>query len=79
MASNTCEAAQWCKGKSEETESQDYTVSTDTHVQGVHKLAAFLIPSAEWDKADNDDERLSDAEFVAEEKELEHYADLVQK
>ena len=32
MASNTYEAAQRHKGKSEETESQDYTISTDTHI-----------------------------------------------
>ena len=76
---NTHEAAQQCKGKSEETESQDYTVNTDTCVQGAHKSAASLTPLAEWGKADNDDERLLNAEFTAEEEELEHYADLTQK
>ena len=30
MALNTCEAAQQHKNESEETESQDYTVDTDT-------------------------------------------------
>ena len=44
MASNTHGAAQRRKGKSEETKSQDYTVSTDTCVQEAHESAAFLTP-----------------------------------
>ena len=79
MALNTCGAAWWRKGKSEETESQDYTVDTDTCVQGAHKSAAFLTLSARWDETDDDDERLSDAEFMTKEEELEHYAGLAQK
>ena len=79
MMLNTYEAAQWRKDKSEETESQDYTVDTDTCMQEVCKSAAFLTSSAEWDKADNDDERLLNAEFAAEEKELKYYAGLAQK
>ena len=71
MASNTRGAAWQHKGKSGETESQDCTVSTDTCVQGARKSAASLTPSARWDKADNNDERLSDAEFTVKEEELE--------
>ena len=54
-------------------------MNTDTCVWGAHKLTVFLTFSAEQSKADNDDERLSDAEFTAKEKELEHYAGLAQK
>ena len=79
MALNTCGAAWQHEDKSEETESQDYTVGTDTYVQGVHKSATSLTSSAEWGEANNDDERLSDAEFAAEEEELEYYAGLAQK
>ena len=79
MALNTCEAAWQYKGKSEETESQDYTVGTDTYVQGAHESAAFLTFSVRQDKADNDNERLLNAEFAVKEKELEYYAGLAQK
>ena len=79
MALNTRGAAWRREGKSEETESQDHTVGTDTHVQGAHKSAASLTFLAEWGEADDDDERLSDAEFTAEEKELEYYINLAQK
>ena len=79
MTLNTHEAAQRREGKSEETESQDHIVGTDTCVQEAHKSAASLTLSAGWGKADNDEERLSNAEFAAEEEELEHYAGLAQK
>ena len=79
MALNTHEAARWRKDESEETESQDCTMDTDTCMQGAHKSAVSLTLPAEWDKADDDNERLSDAEFTVEEEELEHYAGLAQK
>ena len=79
MMLNTYEAVWQHEDKSEETESQDYTVGTDTHVQEAHKSAAFLTLLAKQDKTDDDDERLSDAEIAAKKKELEHYAGLVQK
>ena len=79
MILNTCGAAQWHKNKSGETESQDYIVDTDTCVQEAHKLTVFLTLSAGQGEADNDNERLSDAEFAVKEKELEHYAGLAQK
>ena len=79
MALNTREAAQRREDESEETESQDYIVGTDTCVWGVCESAVFLTPSVEWDKADDDDERLLDAEFAAEEEELEYYTGLAQK
>ena len=79
MMLNTHEAAWQHKDKSKETESQDYTVDTDTYVQEVHKVTAFLTLSVRWGKADNDDKRLSDTEFTVKEKELEHHTDLVQK
>ena len=79
MALNTCGAAWQRKSESEETESQDCTVGTDTHMQEARELTASLTPSAEWGEADDDDERLLDAEFAAKEKELEHYAGLAQK
>ena len=79
MMLNTYEAAQQHKGKSEETESQDYIMNTDTYVQRVCESAVFLTLLTEQDKTDNDDERLSNTEFAAEEKELEYYADLAQK
>ena len=79
MASNTHGAAQWHKDKSEETESQDYTVDTDTYMWGAHESATSLIFSVKQDEADNNNERLSDAEFTVKEKELEHYAGLAQK
>ena len=79
MASNTHGVTQRRKDKSEETESQDCTVDTDTCMWGACKLAAFLTSLVKQGKADNDDERLSDTEFTAKEKELEHYADLAQK
>ena len=76
MMLNTHEAAQQRKDKSEETESQDYTVNTNTYVWRACKSAVSLTPLIRWDKADNDDERLSDAEFTAKEKELEYYTEL---
>ena len=79
MILNTCGSAWQCKSESEETESQDYTVSTDTCVQRAHESATSLTLSAEWNEADDDDERLLNTEFVAEEKELKHYIDLAQK
>ena len=42
-------------------------------------MTAFLTLLTEWDKTDNDNEMLSDAEYTAEEKELEYYTDLAQK
>ena len=42
MMLNTHGATQWRKDKSEEIKSQDYTVNTDTCVQGVHKLTVSL-------------------------------------
>ena len=47
MASNTHEAAQRRKNKSEETESQDCIVNTDTHMQGARKSATSSTLSAE--------------------------------
>ena len=79
MALNTCGAAWQHEGKSEETESQDYTVGTDTCVWGACKLTAFLTSLTEWGKTDNDNERLSDAEFTVKEKELKHYISLAQE
>ena len=79
MALNTCEAAQRRKSKSEETESQDCTVDTDTYVQGVRELVVSLTLSAEWGEADNDNERLSDAEFIIKEKELKQLNRYIQK
>ena len=79
MALNTHGAARRREGKSEETESQDCTVGTDTHVQGACESAASLTSLAGWGEADDNDERLSDAEFMTEEEELEHYAGLAQK
>ena len=54
-------------------------MGTDTYVWGACELAAFLTSSAGWGEADNDDERLLNAEFVAKEEELKHYAGLAQK
>ena len=42
-------------------------------------MAASLTFQAGQSKADNDDERLLDAEFAVKEEELEHYADLAQE
>ena len=79
MMLNTCGAVWRCEGEFEETESQDCTVGTDICVWGACESAASLTLSVKWDKVDDDDERLSDAEFAAEEEELEHYAGLVQE
>ena len=54
-------------------------MNTDTYVQEAHELTVFLTFSVRWSKADNDDKRLLNAEFAAEEKELEYYAGLAQK
>ena len=54
-------------------------MDTDTCVWGARKLTVFLTPLAEWGKTDDDDKRLLNAEFTAEEKELEYYAGLAQK
>ena len=47
MTLNTYEVIWQCKDKSEENRSQDYTVNTNTCVQGVCKSATFLTLSAE--------------------------------
>ena len=54
-------------------------MDTDTCVQGVCELTAFLTLLTEWGEADDDNERFSDTKFTAEEEELEHYAGLAQK
>ena len=79
MALNTCEATWRHEDESEETESQDYIMSTDTCVWGVCKSAISLTPLTEQSEANNDDEMLLNAEFAAKEKELEYYAGLAQK
>ena len=54
-------------------------MNTDTCIQRVCKSAVFLTLLIKQDKADNDNKRLSNAEFTVKEKELEYYAGLAQK
>ena len=79
MALNTHRVIWRHKGESEETKSQDYIMNTDTCVQGACELTAFLTSSAEWNEANDDDERLSNTDFTVKEEELKYYVSLAQK
>ena len=51
-------------------------MNTDTCIQGACKLTTFLTFLIKWGKINDDNKRLSDAEFIIKEKELEHYTSL---